>query len=108
MNKGSALLLTLLVVAALSAIAIGISKLSLGEIKLVKDIPKSIITYYAAEAGMEQAMYIDWVQGSPSNFNGSLSPGVYYSVTFSGVTPNRTITSTGSHQDIIRAIELSY
>lgn len=108
MKKGSALLLTLLVVTALSAIAIGISKLSLGEIKLVKDIPKSIIAYYATEAGMEQAMYRDWVQGDSSNFNGCLSSDVCYDVVFSGVTPNRKIISTGSYQDIIRAIELIY
>jgi len=108
MNKGSSLLLTLLVIAALSAIAIGISKLSLGEIKLVKDIPKSIIAYYAAEAGIEQAMYKEWVEGSSSNFNGCLSSGICYSVTFEGATPNRKITSTGSYSNITRAIELSY
>ncbi|MFH2013489.1 MAG: hypothetical protein ABIJ17_00795, partial [Patescibacteria group bacterium] len=57
MKKASSLLLTILIMAALLAIAIGVSKLTLGEIKLIQDVPKSLFAYYAAEAGAEWATY---------------------------------------------------
>ena len=58
-KKGSSLLITILVIAALMSIAFGLSKLALGETKLSRDISKTLIAYYAADSGAECQMYAD-------------------------------------------------
>lgn len=112
-KKGAALLLTMLIMSAILAIAMGISKLSLGEIKISRELPQSFVAYYAAEAGIEQGLYADLViaipQGTASDFSGYLSEGVTYEVTFSGVSPSRVISSKGIYKtNVSRAVELTY
>ena len=111
-NKGASLLLTLLIMAGLLAIAFGISKLTMGEIKLVRDISKSIIAYYAAETGIEQALYDERVEGGASNTSGqcsvALGNGSSYGLRVDRAGENVTIKSTGCFKDIIRAIEINY
>ena len=106
-QKGVSLLLTLLIMAAVLSIAFGLSKLSLGEIKISRDVGRSLIAYYAAEAGVECQMYDDRIGGLDCS-HVCLEPGICYDVEVSGETPNRTIESNGSYQDITRAVELTY
>ena len=106
-------MLTVLIMAAVLAIALGISKLSLGEIKIARELLQSLIAYYAAETGIEQGLYADLItavpHGTAVNFSGTLSDGVTYEVLFSGTSPSRTIQSNGSYQNkTSRAIELTY
>lgn len=112
MNKGASLLLTLLIMAGLLAIAFGISKLALGEIKLVRDISKSIIAYYAAETGTEQAIYDERIGGGASSTVGqcpiAMQNGSSYGLKVDRAGENITIKSTGCYKDIIRAIEINY
>lgn len=93
--------------AALLAIAIGVSKLTLGEIKLIQDVPKSLFAYYAAEAGAEWATYQYRLNSTVSNVNScsvNLDNGSSY-----GIEVNETIIkSIGCYQDIRRAIEISF
>lgn len=109
-QKGSSLLLTLLVMAAFLSIALGISKLSFGEIVLSKDQPKSVIAYYAAESGVECQMYSDRTEEitCPNTCLDPPTNSVCYQLNVSGATPNRSIKSFGSFKDIIRAVELTY
>lgn len=113
-NRGVSLLLTLLIMAALLAIAFGISRLSLGEIKITRDVPKSLVAYYAAEAGVEQVLYNDRTSSPPlpSGSNSEcLDPPtneICYVVEFSGDSPNRTIRSNGSYKEVRRTIEVTY
>jgi hypothetical protein len=111
-EKGASLLLTILIMSAILSIAIGISKLSLGEIKISRELPHSFIAYYGAEAGIEKGLYTDLVdaipQGTASDFSGSLNADITYEVTFTGVSPNRIITSSGLYKETKRAIELTY
>jgi hypothetical protein len=110
-KKGASLLLTILIMSAILAIAMGISKLSLGEIKISRELPQSFIAYYAAEAGIEEGLYADLVvipQGMASNFVRDFGGGKACSVEFDGTSPNRTIKSTGSYGGTSRAVELSY
>lgn len=97
---------------AILAIAMGISKLSLGEIKISRELPKSFIAYYAAEAGIEEGLYADLVtatpQGTASNFQGYLGESITYDVVFTGTSPTRTISSAGLYKETSRAIELTY
>lgn len=109
-NKGVSLLITLLIMSAFLAIALGISKLTLGEIKLVRDIPSSLIAYYAAEAGLERAIYEERQGGGASNSSDcsiELDNGSSYGIEIiRGSTT--TIKSIGCYKDIIRAIEITY
>ncbi len=112
-TKGASLFLTVLIMAAVLAIAMGISKLSLGEIKISREFPQSFVAYYAAEAGIERGLYTDLIATSPpgqysNTIYGYLSEGITYEVTFTGTSPNRTISSKGNYRTTSRAIELTY
>lgn len=112
-NKGISLILTLLVMAAILAIALGVSRLSLGEIKLIRDIPQSLIAYYAAEAGVERGLYekrvndVDLTIPDCSSGGELLDNGSRYSVTVTGGT-TITIQANGCYGNIKRAIEVSF
>lgn len=130
--KGSSLLITLLVMAALMGIAFGISKLSLGETKISRDISKSLIAYYAAESGVECQMYYDRLLGEAvcggAGLGGTSCVGdtgdgasdcldagktTCYKIeivsgTYSHGNGPRTIRSMGCYQDVRRAVELTY
>lgn len=119
-QKGASILLTILIMAALLVIAVGISRLSIGEIKLSQDIEKSLTAYYAADAGVEAALYEERSNASylgvnPFTLNGCLdepSNNICYNVQVTGSVNNdpsdRLVQSKGSFKDIQRAIELSY
>ncbi len=113
-QKGVSLLITLLVMSALLSIAIGLSGLSIGEIQLARESPSSLVAFYAAESGVEWAMYQDRANGmasqSYSDYNFCLNPsvGICYSVTASGTSPTRSIQSKGSFRNTVRSIESTY
>jgi len=113
-QKGVSLLLTLLIMAAIIAIAIGVSRLSTQEIKISRESSTSMIAYYAADSGVEWAMYEDRANGmasqSYSNYNFCLDTdtGICYNVGASGTSPNRIITANGSYQGVTRAVQLTY
>lgn len=56
MKKGSALLITLLLMGALMTITLGISTLVLREIRVTQSVVDANKAYYAAEAGVEEAL----------------------------------------------------
>jgi len=110
-NKGSAvILITFLVTAAVLGIALGISWLSLGEIKISHISPETFVAYYAAEAGAERGLYEDRQAGGTlvDSINDNLGEGVTYVVNFSGVSPLRVINSVGSFRGVDRAVETTY
>lgn len=117
-QKGTSLLLTILIMAALLTIALVISRIGLQEIKLTQDISKSLIAYYAAEAGIEEAIYEDranYLGVVDFNLIGCLDAPtdvICYNVGATGSIDNipsdRTIQSNGSYKDIKRTIELTY
>ena len=106
--------------AALLTIAIGISRLGLGEIKLTRDVSKALTAYYAAEAGVEAAIYEDRANESylgvvPFSLSECLDAptnAICYNVRVTGsinnIPSDRIIRSNGSYKDIERAIELTY
>ena len=106
-QRGVSLLLTILIMAAVLSIALGLSKLSLGEIKISRDMGKSLIAYYAAEAGVECQMYVDRVGGLDCG-HVCLTPDICFDVIAEGASPNRTIESKSSYQGTTRAVELTY
>ena len=111
-KKASSLLLTLLIMAAILSIALGLSRLSLGEMRLSRDDSGSLAAYYAAETGVECQMFADRVGGVTCGSEAipmCLSADVCVKTTVEGATPNRSIKSDGFYRGSIhRAIELTY
>jgi len=113
-QKGVSLLLTLLIMAGLLSIAFGISKLTLGEIRLSRDIPKSITAYYAAEAGVERALYEKRINDINLDISDcpaggvSLDNGSKYGVKLTVVGEETFIKSVGCYRGVTRAIEVSF
>lgn len=58
-NKGVALYLALMVMGILLALALGISAILLSQTKVIKEMGNSVIAFYAANTGIERALYID-------------------------------------------------
>lgn len=109
-QKGVSLLLTLLITAAILVIALGVSRISIKEIKLTRDISKSVIAYYGADSGIERAVYDERVKGGAGDISDCIDDQnqICYTVQVGGVSPNKTISSKGSYKDIRRAIEVSF
>jgi len=111
-RKGVSLLLTLLIMTAIIAIAVGVSRLSVQEIKISRESPISMIAYYSAESGVEWAMYMDRNGGGAPSDSGQIcldaNSEICYRVTTAGVSPARIITSNGSYKNVTRAVELTY
>lgn len=106
-QKGVSLLLTLLITAAILVIAFGVSRISIGEIKLTRDISKSVIAYYGADSGIERALYEERVGGGVSGVPDCsvlLGNGSSYGIQVQG----SIIKSIGCYKDIRRAIEVSF
>jgi len=110
-SKGASLLLTLIILSTILVIALGISNLIWGEIKLSQDIPKSLKAYYAAEAGIERSLYddrqgvgADDIDKCSVRLNNESS----YGVDVTTEKDTTTIKSWGCFRNVKRAIEISY
>lgn len=58
-QKGISLYITLILTSIILAIALGMSLLLVGQLKMTKEIGNSTKAFYAADAGMEQALNLD-------------------------------------------------
>jgi len=106
-NNGSALLITIFVVALLSAITIGILQLNTEEIQLMRNQIRAAEALTTAEAGLNDAFAelradSSWTTGfADEPFNDGS-----YTVTVTGTLPNLAITSTGtSSQGFVARVE---
>jgi len=106
-NNGSVLLITIFVVALLSAITIGILQINTEEIQLMRNQIRAAEALATAEAGLNDTfaeLRVDstWTTGfTDKAFNDDL-----YTVTVTGSLPNLTITSIGtSSQGFVARVE---
>ncbi len=111
-QKGVSLLLTIFVMAALLVIALGVSRLSLGETRIARLSSQTLSAFYAAEAGMELALYLDR-RGDPlplgvTHYLDSNNQISYVIVSASGESPSRVIQVKGNYRNTSRALELTY
>lgn len=109
-QKGlAALFITIMVLVVIFSIFISITTLTLFEQKVLRNIIKSSQSYYAAEAGVEDALLrlakgLNW--SSPYSFSlGDSSSTIDISNIVGGV---RKITSEGNTKNLIRKIEAVY
>ena len=123
-RKGVALVLTIFVLVGILAVALGVTSLMVGEIKITREIPRALKAYYAAEAGIERSLY-DARKGagagdigSPPDCTGGtavcLDSDACYSVkvivggTGDCEANSYCIKSYGCYERIKRSIEVSY
>ena len=110
-KKGAAILLTILILAAILAIAFGVSNLMLGEIKISQEVPKSLMAYCAAEAGIERALYDDRKGAGASDIpecSVALDNESSYGIDIHETANLVEITSWGCYKDAKRAIKVSW
>jgi len=96
-NSGSVFLLTIFVVAFMSAITIGILQMNTEEIQVMRNQIYAADALTITEAGLNDAFAEiradpNWTTG----FTDKVFNDDTYTVTVTGTLPNRTITSTGT------------
>lgn len=76
LQRGSALIITMLVVAAISTAAFGISRIFLADVRVAASLENALKSYYSAEAGVEEGLVryrIDRGDDTLNNVTNSLS-----------------------------------
>ena len=115
LQKGIALLLTLLILALVLGAALGISTILLQEIKMARETGNSVVAFYAAETGIEQVLMTKASLSSSCNESSpcNLSNGASYYLNI--LTPgagcsaaNFCLKSIGIFKETRRGIEASY
>ena len=105
-QKGVSLFLAIVIMSILSAVVLGLITLSISEIKMVKGLENSVISFYAANTGIEHSLYNIRKEGGMGEVSDSLGEANYnVSVGANGTT---TVKSTGTYRDTKRVIEVNY
>ncbi len=105
-NGFTAFYITILILTVGFAIAISISILTYGEQKISKNITKSGQAYYAAEAGIEDAIYrIKNSKNTPPNYTVAVGNGSVNVLTDSPSQNNWIITANGNKGGAFRKLE---
>ena len=110
-QKGVSLYIAFLIMTILLSIALSMSTFLVSEIKIMREMGKSVTAYYAAETGIERELYEDNEVGT--NYSGSIGNASYgVSVVDQGIggcafDANYCIKSVGSYKGVKRAIMIS-
>jgi hypothetical protein len=79
LTQGSALVITILVIAVISAIGFSVSRLSISQLRQTTQLEDSTVAYYASESGVEQGLLM-WKYNHdvevPNNVTGGMSQDV--------------------------------
>jgi len=120
-KKGAALYLAIIMMAIVLAIALGLSAIIVGQLRMMREMGYSVVAFYAADSGIESILRqsADPCGGpTPCEIGGVLDSLTEYniSVLASGESddclpskaPHYCIKSVGTHRDVSRAIEITY
>ena len=104
-QKGVSLYLAIIILIILLAMALGLSTIVLSQIKIVKGLENSVVAIFAADTGVEEALY------RGTSVSGSLENGASYDTLL--ILPGEDcdgdfycIQSTGIYKETRRAIEI--
>ena len=106
LQKGSvSIYISVMLLSVLLVISSGIATLMLNQIKMSSQIGHSVVSYYAAEAGIERCLY-DMRKGTGNcdYTNESLDNSATYDTTWNA--GNYPINSTGNYINTSREIEV--
>lgn len=92
-NRGVSLYFAMMIMAIMMVIAFGLSEILIDQIKSVRNVGYSVTAYYAAETGIEEALY-DSSCTSTCIIHGSLSSGASYTV--SGLAGGASLCPAGA------------
>ena len=114
-KNGVSLYLALMIMTVLLALALGISAILLGQMKVMRGMENSVIAFYAADTGIERTLYeILLGAGIGSSFEETLENGPSYSAVI--IAPggndcpldvNYCVKSVGIYKETRRAIRIS-
>jgi len=114
-NKGTALLLTLLILTSILVVALGVANLIVPGIRMSRTQEQSTKAFFAAEAGAERALwevrknsYSLPVSDTEDVFSGSLDNNSAYQVDYTIVASLVTFTSTGSYRQTMRSVAVDF
>ena len=108
-NKGTALYLAIVILCLASVAFLSLIALSVSQMKVSFTIGNSILAYYGAETGAEEALYEIRKNNSTSSFTGSTAdPVVSFDVNISSDASLTTINSVGTYRDVKRSLKLVF
>jgi hypothetical protein len=108
-NKGVSLYLALVIMFILIAISLGVSLIIVSQMKMIKGMGDSVVAFYAADTGIEHAMYDRRKDGGTGAVNGTLNISgetAFYNVISYLPSENRW-DSKCSFRGVSRAIEIT-
>jgi len=105
-QNGIALLLTLIILSAVTLIAVLIADIVIVQLKLAKDINDSQAAIYAADSGIEWQLY--QIKKGVLVALPVMSNGATVETIVTGTAPSFTIKSLGSYQSVKRQFEVSF
>jgi len=114
-NRGTALLMTLLILSSILVVALATASLVMSGIKISRNQIQSAKAFFAAEAGAEKSLwavrkdsYVLADTDQDNVFNGTLDNDSVYQVDYATTTPTVTFTSTGSYQQVKRSVTVGF
>jgi len=119
-SRGVILLLTMFILTGILVVTLGAADIIFSGIKMNRLTGYSSVAFFAAEAGLERALWEarTWEARGASNplpdvdtpnlFSDNLSGGSSYKVDFASSTPYVTFTSIGSYSGVKRSVESTY
>ena len=105
-QSGITLLLTVVILSAVTLIAVLIANIVIVQLKLAKDIGDSQAAIYAADSGVEWQLY--QIRKGVSVASPVMSNGATVETTVTGTSLNFTIKSLGSYQSVKRQFEITF
>ncbi len=122
-ERGVSLIFVIFVMSIVLSIGLGISAITVQQIKLLRDLGHSVVAFSAADTGIEQSLYMLYKSGgATSTFSGACDGATYVVETIcgnlnlycpSGMTQDSGLDayyltkSIGDYQDTKRAIEIT-
>lgn len=109
-EKGVSIYFVFIIMTIFLAIGLGLSAILIGQLKTIKGMEDSVISFYAADTGVEEVLM---ERGGPGAILGALSNDASYQVTVLNPgpgcsAPNFCIKSIGNYRGTKRAIEINY
>lgn len=107
-NKGVSLYLTIVIMSILLAISFGVGTIFLGQTKIIRGMGDSVIALYAADTGIERALYNIRKESGTGNVSETWGVNYGYIVNESSCDGKTCISSVGTYKETKRAIEAKY
>lgn len=107
-ERGVSLYLTIVILTILSTVLLTLVGISISQIKVIWTLGDSVVAFYAADSGIEQALYRIRREGNFDNFSDGFSNGASFNVTVTVLPEETTVKSIGSFRDTKRALEAKY